>query len=250
MKYKKEIGGIEVEILKKKNLKNIYIRVNPPEGHVVISAPTLCSDDEIRNFVLKKMPEINRVREKFKSQPRQSEREYVSGESYYLWGNPYRLEVIYGAKKTSVRKTPNKIILKVPDDTDLEKRRFALTEWYRSELKRVLDIVSIKCEKGTGLKASEYRVKNMKTRWGTCNIDKRRIWINLQLVKKPMECLEYVLIHELVHLVEKNHTHRFHALVEQYYPTWKEARERLNELPLDYVEKEYNDEDEDIQRHL
>lgn len=238
MKYNKVIGGIEVEIIKKKNLKNLYIRVNPPLGKVVISAPVLCSDDEIRSFVLKKMPEINRVREKFKSQPRLSEREYVSGESYYLWGNPYRLEVVYGAKKTSVRKTTNKIILEVPNNTDLEKRRFALTEWYRSELKRVLDIISVKCEKRTDLKASEYLVKNMKTRWGTCNIDKRRIWINLQLVKKPMECLEYVLIHELVHLVEKNHTHRFYALVEQYCPTWKEVRKRLNELPLDYAEQE------------
>lgn len=238
MKYNKVIGGIEVEIIKKKNLKNLYIRVNPPLGKVVISAPELCSDDEIRSFVLKKMPEINRVREKFKSQPRLSEREYVSGESYYLWGNPYRLEVVYGAKKTSVRKTTNKIILEVPDNTDLEKRRFALNEWYRSELKRVLDIISVKCEKRTALKASEYLVKNMKTRWGTCNIDKRRIWINLQLVKKPMECLEYVLIHELVHLVEKNHTHKFYALVEQYCPTWKEVRKRLNELPLDYAEQE------------
>lgn len=238
MKYNKVIGGIEVEIIKKKNLKNLYIRVNPPLGKVVISAPVLCSDDEIRSFVLKKMPEINRVREKFKSQPRLSEREYVSGESYYLWGNPYRLEVVYGAKKTSVRKTTNKIILEVPDNTDLEKRRFALNEWYRSELKRVLDIISVKCEKRTDLKASEYLVKNMKTRWGTCNIDKRRIWINLQLVKKPMECLEYVLIHELVHLVEKNHTHKFYALVEQYCPTWKEVRKRLNELPLDYAEQE------------
>ncbi|MGF0040291.1 M48 family metallopeptidase [Peptoniphilaceae bacterium SGI.131] len=246
MKYKEIIGSIEVEVLKKNNLKNLYIRIVPPEGDVRVSAPSICSDEEIRNFVLKKMPEISKVKEKFKSQPRQSERKYVSGESYYLWGNPYRLEVIYGAKKTSVRKTPHKIILEVPDNTGLEKRQFALTEWYRSELKRVLDIVSIKCEKRTGLKASEYRVKNMKTRWGACNIDKRRIWINLQLVKKPMECLEYVLIHELVHLVEKNHTHKFHALVEQYYPTWKDARKRLNELPLDYVEKEYNDEEENI----
>lgn len=245
MKYNKEIGGIEVEILKKKNLKNLYIRVNPPEGQVTISAPLLCPDDEIRNFVLKKMPEINKVREKLRSQPRQSEREYVSGESYYLWGNPYRLEVIYGAKKINIRKTPNKIILEVPDDTDLEKRRFVLTEWYRSELKRVLDIVSIKCEKRTGLKASEYQVKNMKTRWGTCNIEKRRIWINLQLVKKPMECLEYVLIHELVHLVEKNHTHRFNALVEEYYPTWKEAKKSLQQMPLDYMEKGANNIDEE-----
>lgn len=243
MKDNKEIGGIEVEITKKKNLKNLYIRVNPPEGQLVISAPLVCSDEEIRNFVLKKMPEINKVREKFKSQLRQSKREYVSGESYYLWGKPYRLEVIYGAKRAEVEKTPNKIILKVEEGASLQKRERLVTEWYRQELKRVLETVSKKAEYRTGLKAEEYRVKNMRTKWGTCNVEKKRIWLNLQLVKKPMECLEYVLVHELVHLVEKNHTYRFQALVEQYYPTWKEAKKLLSIMPLDYLEKDDSNEE-------
>lgn len=238
MKYKETIGGIEVEVLKKNNLKNLYIRIIPPEGDVRVSAPGICSDEEIRNFVLKKIPEINKVKYKFQKQPRQSKREYVSGESHYLWGKPYRLEVIYGDNKSEVEKIPNKIVLKVPEGTDISKRELIITEWYRRELKRVLEIVARRCEKNTGLKANEYRVKNMKTKWGTCNIDKKRIWINLQLVKKPMECLEYVLTHELVHLIEKNHTNRFHALVEEFYPTWKDARKLLSEMPLDHVEKD------------
>lgn len=237
MRYKENIGGIEVDVLKKNNLKNLYIRIIPPEGDVKVSAPVICTDWEIRNFVLKKIPEICKVIDKFKKQPRQSKREYVSGESHYLWGKPYRLEVIYENNKYEVEKTTNKIILKIPEGTDALKRESILTEWYRKELKRVLEITSKKCERNTGLKANEYRVKNMKTKWGTCNIDKKRIWINLQLVKKPMECLEYVLTHELVHLIEKNHTNRFHALVEGFYPTWKEARKLLSEMPLDYVEK-------------
>lgn len=238
MIYNETIGGIDVEVTKKKNLKNLYIKIVPPEGDVRVTAPIICPDEEIRNFVLKKMPQISKVKERFKNQPRQTKRQYVSGESHYLWGKPYRLEVIYGNKKAEVEKGPNKIILKVPDGTDLKKRESILIEWYRAELKKVLETISKKCEKNTGLKANEYRVKNMKTKWGTCNIDKKRIWINLQLVKKPMVCLEYVLIHELVHLLERNHTNRFHDLVGKFYPNWKEARKLLTEMPLDHLEKE------------
>ena len=107
----------------------------------------------------------------------------------------------------------------------------------------MLESVIIKCERKTGICADEYRIKNMKTRWGTCNIEKRRIWINLQLAKKPMECLEYVVIHELVHLLEKNHTHRFHALVEEYCPIWREAKKSLAVMPLDYIKKGETDTD-------
>lgn len=246
MKFKELIGGIEIEISKKTNLKNMYIRITPPEGDVKVSVPISCSDEEINHFILENMPRISKSREKFKNQPRQSKREYVSGEAHYLWGKPYRLEVIYGSKKSGVEKAPNKIILKVPEGADTTKREAILTEWYRGEIKRVLDIVSKKCETNTGLRANEYRVKNMKTRWGTCNIDKKRIWINLQLVKKPMECLEYVLTHELVHLVEKNHTNRFHALVAEYYPAWKEARKLLSQMPLDYIENGDNDDSKDF----
>ncbi|WP_281529740.1 M48 family metallopeptidase [Campylobacter hominis] len=246
MKYKEIIGSIEVEVLKKNNLKNLYLRIVPPEGDVRVSAPCICSDEEVRNFVLKKIPEISKVKDKFQKQPRQSKREYVSGESHYLWGKPYRLEVIYGNSRCEVEKTPNKIILKIPEETDFHKRESIIREWYRKELKRVLEIISKKCERNTGLKANEYRIKNMKTKWGTCIIDKKRIWINLQLVKKPMECLEYVLTHELVHLMEKNHTNRFHALVEEFYPTWKESRKLLSEMPLDYVEKYAGNEEKNI----
>lgn len=240
MKSREILGGIEIEITKKANLKNMYIRITPPEGDVKVSVPISCSDEEINHFILGNIPRISKYREKFKNQARQSKREYVSGEAHYLWGKPYMLEVIYGNKKSEVEKAPNKIILKVPEGSDIAKREAILTEWYRGEIKRVLKIVSKKCEESTGLKADEYRVKNMKTRWGTCNIDKKRIWINLQLVKKPMVCLEYVLTHELVHLVEKNHTSRFHALVGEHYPTWKEARKLLSQMPLDYMENDSN----------
>lgn len=232
------IGGLNVEVSRKKNLKNLYIRVVPPEGDVTVSAPYGLSDEDIQLFILRKLPEITKTRDRMLSQERQSKREYVSGESHYLWGKPYRLQVVYEGSHSSIVRTPTKIVMTVPDGTPAETREKLLTEWYRQELKRVLDTMVTRCEKKTGVHASEYRVKNMRTRWGTCNIDKRRIWLNLQLAKKPMECLEYVMIHEQVHLLEKNHTHRFHALVEEFCPTWKEAKKLLATMPLDYMEKD------------
>lgn len=232
------IGGLPIEIIRKSSLKNLYIRINPPEGNVTVSTPTELADEDIKLFIIKRLPEINKVREKMLSQERQSKREYVSGESHYLWGKPYRLQVVYDGKRHSIIKTPTKIIMTVPKGADIKTREKYFIEWYRQELKGVLDLVIESCEKKTGLHANEYRIKNMRTKWGTCNIDKRRIWINLQLAKKPIECLEYVVIHELVHLIEKNHTNRFRALVEEYCPTWKEAKKILETMPLDYMEKE------------
>lgn len=252
-KEEMEIGGLTIEIIRKNNLKNLYIRVNPPEGDVTVSSPLELKDEDIRLFVLKKLPEITKVRDRMLAQERQSKREYVSGESHYLWGRPYRLQVIYEGKQQRIVKNPTKIMMTVPEGTSTDTREKLFVEWYRQELSRVLDTVVASYEKKMDVHASEIRIKNMRTRWGTCNIDKRRIWINLQLAKKPVECLEYVVVHELVHLVEKNHTHRFHALVEQYYPTWREAKKLLAIMPLDYMEKGESDidgEETDIERYL
>lgn len=229
------VGGLPVLITKKKTLKNIYIRVYPPEGKVTVSAPENADDEYLRMFILKKIPEITKVRDRMRSQERQSEREYVSGESYYLWGKPYRLQVMIGGKYKDIKKTPSKIVMTLPAEIDDDARQKLINEWYRAELRRVLDTIVEKCEKKTGIKANEYRIKNMKTRWGTCNIDKARIWINLQLAKKPMECLEYIVIHELIHLREKNHTHRFQEMVKEACPNWKEAKNLLSSLPLEYM---------------
>lgn len=249
-----QISGLPIEIIRKTSLKNLYIRVNPPEGKITVSTPIELSNEDIELFIIKKLPEITKVRDRMITQERQSKREYVSGESHYLWGKPYRLQVVYDeGTQHQIVKTPTKIIMTVPKNTDIETKERLLTEWYRHELKRVLESVIIDCEKKTGVHANEFRIKNMKTRWGTCNIEKRRIWINLQLAKKPVECLEYVVIHELIHLLEKNHTHKFHALVENYCPTWREAKKLLSTMPLDYMEKGVSDSDDKqtyIERYL
>ena len=247
------IGGLPIEVIRKRNLKNLYVRVNPPDGFVTVSTPIKLSNEDIKFFILKKLPEITKIIARMQSQDRQDKREYVSGESHYLWGKPYRLQVIYEGTQHKVVKSPTKIIMTVPEKTDSGLRERLFTEWYRQELKRSLEPVIIRCEKKIGVHADEFRIKNMKTRWGTCNIEKRRIWINLQLVKKPMECLEYVVIHELVHLLEKNHTHKFHAFIEEYYPTWREAKKILATMPLDYMEKgetDIDDKQTNIERYL
>lgn len=238
------IAGIPVGITRKSGQKNLYIRVNPPEGTVTVSAPVDASEDAIRHFVLRKVPEITKVRDRMLAQPRQSKREYVSGEACYLWGKSYMLQVIYKGSRYHIDKTPNKIIMTVPEGTSEENRAKALTEWYRAELKRILPELLERCEERVGVEVSACSIKNMKTRWGSCNIPKKRILLNLQLVKKPVECLEYVIIHELVHLLEKNHTNRFRAYVEKNCPNWREIRRLLTEMPLDHIE----DGDEEVDR--
>ena len=151
------IGGLSIEVIRKKNLKNLYVRVNPPEGNVTVSTPMELSNEDIKLFVLKKLPEITKVRDRMLSQERQSKREYVSGESHYLWGKPYRLQVVYEGTQHKIVKFPTKIIMTVPEGTDTDARERLFTEWYRQELKRVLESVIIGCEKKTGVHADTLR---------------------------------------------------------------------------------------------
>lgn len=232
------IGDIPVQVIRKQTLKNLYVKILPPQGDVTVSAPAHLTDGELTDFLLGKLPDIYKHREAVLSQSRQSKREYVSGEAHYLWGKPYKLQVITGVGRPKVTKHSGKLVLEVSDGYGLEQRERVLNEWYRRELKRVLDSAVDRCEQKTGVKADDCRVKNMRTRWGTCNISQRRIWINLQLVKKPAECLDYVITHELVHLLEENHTHRFYELVERFCPVWREADTQLKEMPLDHLPKE------------
>ena len=235
MKGNMVIAGLPVEITRKSNLKNLYIRVNPPDGTITMSAPLNISDEEIQNFFLKRSYDISKARDRMLAQARQTKREYVSGEACYLWGKPYMLQVKYEGKEYNIIKSGNRLMMTVPKGASEDKRKKTLTEWYRSELKRVIPSILKQCENRVGTQANSCNIRNMKTRWGSCNTQTKRILINLQLVKKPVECLEYVLIHELVHLLERNHTNRFRSLVEKNCPNWKEARRLLVDLPLDYI---------------
>ena len=221
------VGGIKIEVTKKKNMRNLRIRVRPPEGKVLVSVPAGTRDQEIRRFVEQKSDWIMEARARVLEMEQRNRREYVSGEVYPLWGEPCVLQVVSGAGRSGVRLEGNQIILTVPQGCDAGTRERTLLAWYRRQLREALALTAEKCEEKTGLRAQEYRIKNMKTRWGTCNIEKRRIWISHQLAAKPAECLSYVVIHELTHLLERNHMRRFYGLLEGFCPDWRRAEELL-----------------------
>lgn len=229
------ISNLNIEV-EKKSIKNMYIKVLPPDGKVVITVPKTVNDDIIRMFVISKINWIKNQKEKFENQSRQTKRQYITGESYYLWGRRYRLDVQYVKSRNNIILVGEKIILEIKKESTIEQREKVLNEWYRQQLKEKIPIVLKKCENIVGIKASDCRIKNMKTKWGTCNIEKGRIWINLQLVKKIPRCLEYVIIHELVHLLERHHNERFYRFMDLYYPDWRVTKDILNQQMLDYFQ--------------
>jgi len=213
----------------------MHLYVKPPNGKVMVSAPLNMKDETIERFVRTKISWIKKQRSKFDEQPRQSKREYVSGETFYLWGKQYYLQTEYG-KTNSLSLSGEKAILTVRKTSTAEQRENYIREWYRELLKAEITRLLPKWEKITGLKCSGWQTKYMTTRWGTCNAKTLKIWLNLQLAKKTPECLEYVILHELVHLVEKTHNDRFISLMDKYMPMWREIKTTLNTQMLDYLE--------------
>ena len=230
------ISGIHITA-EKKQIKNMYIRVIPPDGKVRITAPISATDDAIRMFAVSRIAWVKKQRQKFDEQPRQTERKYVTGESHYLWGKRYRLDVRYSNVRNEISVSGQNIILQVRRDSTSRQRANAMDNWYRGILKNAVPPVVKKCEELVGVMAREWQIKNMRTKWGTCNVAVKRIWLNLQLAKKTPECLEYVIIHELVHLLEKSHNDIFRAYMDRFYPNWRTVKEHLNEQMLDYMDE-------------
>jgi predicted metal-dependent hydrolase len=228
------INDIEIE-LTKKNIKNLYLSVHPPDGRVKISAPYRMNMDSIRLFVISKISWIKRQQSKFKNQERQPEREYVSGESHYFLGQRYLLNVIYTNKRKQGVEVRNKkyIDLYVRENAPKHIRERIMIEWYRKQLKELIPPLIAKWEPIIGVKIKEFGVKRMKTCWGTCNTKAKRIWINLELAKKSPTCLEYVIVHEMVHLLERHHNERFKAYMDKFIPNWRAVKAELNCLIFD-----------------
>lgn len=225
------ISGIPIEIHKKK-IKNIHLYVKPPNGSVTVSAPLRMSDEAIERFVRNKINWIKKHIAKFENQPRQTKREYVSGETLYVWGKQYYLQTEYG-NRNMLALSGDRAVLTVRKESTIAQREKFVREWYRELLKAEIARLLPKWERITGLKASGWQTKYMTTRWGTCNTRTGKIWLNLQLAKKTPECLEYVILHELVHLVEKRHNERFASLMDKYMPMWREVKAALNEQRLE-----------------
>ena len=226
------VSGLTVEVVRKP-IKNLHLGVYPPQGRVRVAAPLAVDDEAVRLAVVGKLGWIKRQRAKFQAQPRQSQRRMVSGESHYFLGRRYRLRVheTTGALRIALRGTAT-MDLFVRPDTTVERREQVLHEFYRAELKRLLPELLEKWQPKLGVEARAWGIKRMKTKWGTCNIEARRIWLNLELAKKPVQCLEYILVHELAHLHERHHNERFTALLDLHLSQWRALREELNSSVL------------------
>lgn len=234
-----QLGSIEVLVVRKP-IKNLHLSVLPPAGRVRVTSPAGMKDDAIRTLIATRLPWIKRQQGKFAAADRQTKREYVSGESHYFFGKRYRLELAYKDEVPAVfLKSKNKIVLQVRPKSPVTKRHEVMTEWYRAQFNPVAREMIAKWERRIGVQASHIGIKQMKTRWGTCNHKHGRILINLELAKKPMHCMEYVVVHELLHLVEKKHSEKFLALMAKHIPKWKSTKDELNGFMLSHEEWKY-----------
>ena len=222
------VGGIRVEVVRK-DIKNLHLGVYPPNGRVRVAAPLVISDDAVRLAVIDKLGWIKRQKANFVAQLRQSQREMVNGESHYFLGRRYRLRVHEGPGPSSVAiRGVASLDLHVRPGSSTEQREAVLLRWYRDQLKAMVPPLLEQWEHALGVRPTGWGIKKMKTKWGSCNPASGRIWLNLELAKRPVQCLEYIVVHELVHLLERNHTDRFTALMDGFMPNWKVTRKALN----------------------
>ena len=233
------VSGIAVEVVRK-DIKNLHLGVYPPNGRVRVAAPLVVSDEAVRLAVIDKRAWIRRQKARFAEQPRQSEREMVNGESHYFLGRRYRLRVHeHEAPARVALRGVASLDLFVRPGSSVEQREAVLLRWHREQLKALIPPLLEKWQPVLGVQIAAWGIKKMKTKWGSCNVDARRVWFNLELAKKSSQCLEYIVVHELVHLLERHHNERFTALMEGYLPDWRNSRDRVNQSPLGHESWSY-----------
>ena len=226
-----DLGGVTVDV-ERKDIKNVHLSVYPPTGRVRIAAPTRMSMDTIRVFAISKLGWIRRQQGKVLSQARETPREYLERESHYVWGKRYLLKIVDHHGAPSVELTPRWLVLKLRPGTP-EARRFAVLEdWYRGLLKAAVPPLIAKWEPLLGVKVDRVFVQRMKTKWGSCSAETRGIRVNTDLARKPPECLEYIVVHEMAHLVAPTHSTRFVEIMDRAMPSWRHLRDQLNRLPV------------------
>ena len=226
------VSGIRVQI-DRKDIKNLHLGVYPPDGRVRVAAPLLVTNDAVRLAVIDKLGWIRRQQNRFTEQPRQSVREMVNGESHYFLGRRYRLRVHEqtGRQYVAIRGLSNLDLFVNPGRT-AQQREAVLARWYRQQLNTLIPPLLEQWQAKLGVQVNAWGVKRMKTKWGSCNPATGRVWFNLELAKKPVQCLEYIVVHELIHLLERRHNDQFMALLNSQLPKWHQQRDMLNELPL------------------
>lgn len=233
-----KLGNIVADVTLK-DIKNVHMSVYPPTGAVRISAPSHMNLDTIRVFALSKIGWIKKQQKKLREQERETPREYLERESHYLWGKRYLLKIVEKDERPRVSLRYSTMILQVRPGATRAKKRSVLEEWYRQKLKAEIGPLVAKWEKKLGVSLDKFTVRKMKTKWGSCTPGSRSIRINLELAKKPPECLEYVVVHELVHLLEPTHNARFIALMDKFLPKWRFYRDELNRLPVAHENWKY-----------
>ena len=229
-----EIRGLQVEIVRK-DIKNLHVGVYPPNGRVRVASPIRLNKGAVRLAVISRLGWVRRQQAKFKQQERQSQREMVSGETHFVRGRRYRLAVIESDETARVvARTTRRLELFVRPELEHESRQRILDSWYRKLLRQHIAELLAKWEPRIGVQVRKWGIRKMRTRWGTCNREARRISVNLELAKKPPSCLEFIVVHELVHLLERRHNDRFRELMDEALPPWRQYRELLNRAPLSH----------------
>lgn len=226
-----QIGDIPIAVTRK-NIKNVHLSVHPPKGRVTMSVPTGTRLDVARAYAISKLAWIRDKQEKMAGQARETPRKFIERESHYLWGRRYLLTVIEREAKPSVAVDHKRITLFVRPGSDQAKRASVIHEWHKSLLHELVPRLISKWEPRLGVRVAAYFLQRMKTKWGSCNHKAGHIRLNTELVKKPKDLIEYVIVHEMVHLIEPAHSDRFIVILEKHYPFWRDARAELNELPL------------------
>lgn len=225
------VAGLGVDVIYK-DIKNLHISVYPPVGRVRVAAPQTTDEATIRLAIVQRLPWIKRQREQLQKADRQSRREMLSGETHYVWGQRFQLDVSRTSGHYRVEAKGKTLWVVTPEGTDADGRRSTLDRWYRRELKEAVPALLEKWQPIIDVEVDKVVVRRMKTKWGTCIGHSRTIWLNPELAKKNPRCLEYIVVHELTHLLERGHGDRFVALMDQFMPDWRSRRDELNEAPL------------------
>ena len=226
-----QLGDIALDVVRK-DIKNVHLSVHPPTGRVRIAAPSRMSLDTIRVFAISKLAWIKQQQRKLREQERETPREYLDRESHYVWGKRYLLKVDVEDTVPEVELKHNKMVLRIRRGTNDDAKQAIVSKWYREQIKVAVPDLIAKWEPIVGVKVERVFVQKMKTKWGSCNPARRSIRLNTDLAKKPPQCFEYIVVHELVHLRVRNHNDRFTALMDAYLPQWRQFRSLLNAAPL------------------
>lgn len=233
-----QLGELRCDV-RRKDIKNVHLSVHPPTGHVTVSAPEHMKLDTIRVYVISKLDWIHSQRRKMARQDRQTPREYLERESHYLWGKRYLLSIQEEDSPPTVTLSHQKLLLTVRPGTTQAKREAILEEWYRQQLKAEIPKLINKWESRLGVSVDKFYVRRMKTKWGSCTQDKGTIRLNTELAKKPKPCLEYLVVHEMIHLIEPTHNDHFVGLMDLHLPNWRITRNVLNDLPVRHEDWRY-----------